>query len=146
MAHLVKPVSFRAGKTHLWQYNTLVSANKELAGSLTLNKGLDKISAKILKRKRLYLVKGVISKYRHGILLYNLLFAPKIKMRPREHRVGAFIKRSIYRPIDWGTQRLLVKGYVHRRIEKIAKLPRRRRPQVNRWLTKRMFRGAKPLI
>lgn len=71
------------------------------------------------------------------------MYAPKIKTKPREHSIGAFLRRSIYKPFNWDTEAAYAKAYVDRRKEKIAKIRKRYKPKkLNRWLSRRMFRGA----
>jgi len=75
-------------------------------------------------------------------LRYNLLYAPKIKSKPREHRTGSFVQRSVYKAYNWAEESEAAKLYVHRRIEKIAKLTKRKNVRINKWLSRRMFRGS----
>lgn len=75
------------------------------------------------------------------------MYAPKVKTKPREHSVGAFLRRSIYKPFNWSTEAVYAKSYVDRRKEKTAKIRKRYRPKkLNRWLSRRMFRGAGKII
>lgn len=101
MSHLVKPVSFRAGKTQPWANNTFLRNNKSLVNSdLLLANGITKLNRALLRRKRLYLVKGTVIGSCFSRVGYNLIYAPKIKTKPREHSTGAFLRRSIYKPFN----------------------------------------------
>ena len=144
MSHLVKPISFRLGKTQIWPYNTLLNTKFNLINSnLTLAKGLVRVSKSILRRKRLYVVRGNIGNFINGKLMYNLVFMPRIKIKPREHAIGTFVRKSMYKPVNFRTQAEEAKIYVNLRKDKAAKMRSRRSPKkLNRWLTKRMFRGA----
>lgn len=148
MSHLVKPTSFRAGKTLIWAHNTLLSTKQNLVNSnLTLAKGIERASRSLLRRKRLYVVRGSISNYINSSILYNLVFMPRVKTKPREHNIGAFMRRSIYKPFGFASQNNLAKNYVHARKDKLAKIRRRFKPKrLNRWLSKRMFRGAGKVV
>jgi hypothetical protein len=158
MSHLVKPTAFRAGKTYLWQNNVLFT--KDNSGSL-FAQGLSSLTARLFNRKRLYLVNSSLTGARYGKVALNLLFAPRIKTKPRNpYSIGGFARRVLYRPFDWPknldekvkkisdddeeppTQLQLATEYVVRKQDKVAKLPKRRRFQINKWLTRRMFRGA----
>jgi len=144
MSHLVKPTSFRVGKTQAWSHNTLLNTKQELVNSnLTLAKGLERISRSLLKRKRLYAVRGNIANFINNKVIYNLVFVPRVKIKPREHRLGAFMRRTIYKPFNFVKQSDIAKDYVHARKDKTARIRRRRKPKrLNRWLSKRMFRGS----
>jgi hypothetical protein len=133
VSHLVKPVSFRAGKTQVWANNTLLG-NKSLVNSdLLLAKGITKLNKALLRRKRLYVVKGNIVSSTLSRINYNLVYAPRIKTKPREHSMGAFLRRSIYKPFNWAVEAPYAETYVDRRKEKIAKIRRRHKPkQLNR--------------
>lgn len=148
MSHLVKPTSFRAGKTLVWAHNTLLSTKQNLVNSnLTLAKGIERTSRSLLRRKRLYVVRGSISNYINSNIIYNLVFMPRVKTKPREHNIGAFMRRSIYKPFGFEKQNDLAKNYVHARKDKLAKIRRRFKPKrLNRWLSKRMFRGAGKVV
>jgi hypothetical protein len=101
MSHQVKPISFRAGKSQPWAYNVLVeSKNKSTGGDLLLSNGLIRLSKTLLRRKRLYAIRGNLINNRAGKINYRLVYAPKIKTKPREHSTGAFIRRSIYKPFN----------------------------------------------
>jgi len=93
MAHLVKPTAYRAGKTYAWQHNVLAPA----PGNATVAAGLNRISKCMLKRKRLYMVSGLVRGFLNKKILYNLLFAPKIKTKPRERHIGAFTRRVTFK-------------------------------------------------
>ena len=129
MSHLVKPTTFRAGKTFIWQYNSFV---KSSSSNFTRNPGLNRLSRRILKRKRLYVVSGTVVNYVNKQLRYNLLYAPKIKSKPREHRTGSFVQRSVYKAYNWAEESEAAKLYVHRRIEKIAKLTKLKNVRINK--------------
>ncbi len=100
MSHLVKPVSFRAGKTQVWANNTLLGSKSLVSSDLLLAKGIAKLNKALLKRKRLYMVRGGIAHSSLSKITYNLMYAPKIKTKPREHSTGAFLRRSIYKPFN----------------------------------------------
>ena len=147
MSHLVKPTSFRAGKTQTWSSNALIGGRSLVNSDLLLSRGIYKLNKSLLRRKRIYLVKGSIAYKYNSKLNYNMLYAPKIKTKPREHSIGAFIRRSIYKPFNWDIETTSAKTYVDQRKEKIAKIKRRYKPKrLNKWLTRRMLRGAAPLV
>lgn len=130
MSHLVKPTSFRVGKTQVWPHNTLLSTKPNLVNSnLTLSKGIERISKSLLRRKRLYAVRGNIVNFVNGNIIYNLMFMPRVKTKPREHSIGAFLRRSIYKPFSFTGQNSLAKDYVHARKDKMAKIRKRFRPK-----------------
>ena len=72
------------------------------------------------------------------------MYAPKIKTKPREHRIGAFIKRILCKPFNWDSETEVenAKFYAYRRIEKIAKFKKYKISKFNKWLSRRMLRGA----
>jgi len=148
MSHLVKPTSFRVGKTLVWPHNSLLSTKQELVNSnLALAKGIEKVSKSLLRRKRLYVVRGNIVNFINSSIYYNLLFMPRVKTKPREHNIGAFLRKAVYKPFNFSNQSDLAKNYIHARKDKLAKLRRRFRPKrLNRWLSKRMFRGSSKVI
>lgn len=100
MSHLVKPVSFRVGKTQIWANNTLLHSKSLVNSDLLLAKGITKLNKSLLRRKRLYVIKGNIVDSSFSKITYNLMYAPKVKTKPREHSVGAFLRRSIYKPFN----------------------------------------------
>lgn len=72
---------------------------------------------------------------------------PRIKTKPREYSLGVFMRASIYKPLNLLKHAVMVEKYVDKRIDKIAKRRRKRKiRKLNRWLTRRMFRGAKRAI
>lgn len=76
-------------------------ANKSLlSGDLLVAKGISKLNKALLKRKRLYMVSGNIVDSSFNKMSYNLMYAPRIKTKPREHSVGAFLRRSVYKPFN----------------------------------------------
>jgi hypothetical protein len=130
MSHLVKPTSFRAGKAQVWANNTLLSTKQGLINSnLTLAKGIERLSRSLLRRKRLYVVRGNISNYINSSITYKLIFMPRVKTKPREHSIGAFLRKSIYKPFSFAKQGANAKGYVHARKDKLAKIRRRFKPK-----------------
>ena len=148
MSHLVKPTSFRAGKTQIWPFNTLLSTKRKLVnGNLTFSKSITRLSKKLLFRKRLYVVHGNVVDLINNNIIYNLIFMPRIKTKPREYSLGVFMRASIYKPLNLLKHAVMVEKYVDKRIDKIAKRRRKRKiRKLNRWLTRRMFRGAKRAI
>lgn len=148
MSHLVKPTPFRAGKTQAWPHNVLLGNKNELVNSgLTLAKGIERASSRLLKRKRLYVVRGNIAGFVHSAIAYNLVFAPRLKTKPIEYSASSFMRKTIYTPFNFLEQGDIVKNYVHARKDKVAKMRRRAKPKrLNRWITKRMFRGSGKVI
>lgn len=99
MSHLIKPLTFRAGKTRVWQYNKLLNIKNN--NSFIFNHGLNQLSKELLKLKRLYFIKGTIRDYKSKKILYTLLYSPKIKTKtPREHSSGAFFRRATFKPYN----------------------------------------------
>jgi hypothetical protein len=97
----------------------------------------------LLRRKRLYVVKSTILDKHEFRTDYSLLFVPRIKIRPREHSVGSFLRKSLLKPTELNTASYKFKQYADLRKDKAAKIRRRPKPKkLNRWLSKRMFRGA----
>ena len=90
---------------------------------------MERLSRSLLRRKRLYVVRGNISNYIDSNVLYSLIFMPRVKTKPREHSIGAFIRRSIYKPFNFARQDSAVKNYVHARKDKLARIRRRSRPK-----------------
>lgn len=79
----------------------------------------------------------------NGRIEHRLLFAPRIKIRPREHNVGSFIRKSLYKPVNLSTSSNKFKRYADLRKDKIARIRRRNNPKkLNKWLSRRMFRGS----
>ena len=90
---------------------------------------MERLSRSLLRRKRLYVVRGSISNYIDSNVVYSLIFMPRVKTKPREHSIGAFIRRSIYKPFNFARQDRAVKNYVHARKDKLARIRRRSRPK-----------------
>ena len=130
MSHLVKPTPFRTGKTQAWPHNVLLSNKKELVnGGLTLAKGIERTSRRLLKRKRLYVVRGNITNFVQSTINYNLVFAPRLKTKPIEYSASSFMRKTVYTPFNFLAQGDVVKNYVHARKDKTAKIRRRARPK-----------------
>ncbi len=90
---------------------------------------------------------GNVGGFIQGSIIYNLIFMPRVKTKPREMSVGMFMRKSIYKPVNLLTKNNVVKNYVHSRKDKIAKIRRKYRvKRLNKWLSKRMFRGAARVI
>ena len=73
----------------------------------------------------------------------RMLFVPRIKIRPREHSIGSFLRKSLLKPVALNAAFFKFKRYADLRKDKAAKIRRRAKPKkLNRWLSKRMFRGT----
>ena len=144
MSHLVAPSSFRVGKTQPWANNSIAATkHKILGGDATATAGLSKVAAALLRRKRLYVVKSTAVAKFASRSHYQLLFAPRIKIRPREHSIGTFLRKSLLKSVELNTAGSKFKQYADLRKDKAARIRRRPKPKkLNRWLSKRMFRGA----
>jgi len=100
MAHLIPATHFRNGKSFLGRSNLLVSKQfpKILSGHSSFIRGVEKTLKYVLKRKRLFLVKGNIkySQLRAKIFL-NILYMPKMKRRPRPDSFGRLFNQAVYK-------------------------------------------------
>lgn len=142
MTHLVSPTSFRLGKTHSWKLNsipsTIISTNV-----VSTYAGLTNLLKIKLRRKRLLIVKSCISTKSKHIKIHSL-FMPKMKTKPKSDGLGTFSKYILYKNYNQNSLRFLkkVKGYTDERRQKNYRFPQKKYMQINKWLSRRMFRGA----
>lgn len=148
MSHLVAPRSFRSGKTQPW-YNNVLTRNNVGGSNLTAAAGLEKLARRLLKKKRLYVVNANVYSARNNRIEYKLLFVPRIKIRINEKITGNFSRKLIYKTAVNADQNAdNLKKYADLRKSKIAKLKRfkKHRRKLNKWLSKRAFRGAQRTV
>ena len=86
MVHKVPPLSFRVGKTFIWDSNTITrdSSTSFIAGT-PFEKLIYEVSYKIGRRKRFYVVK-VAEKIINGVSSILMLYMPQIKRQAKHYR------------------------------------------------------------
>jgi hypothetical protein len=89
MAHLTHPLSFRAGQTKLWS-DKLLNYDNNIIGSsidpkaLQFSTGLKEVSARLLRKERLYMVGGSVLPVL-GRPQLNILYYPAVFSLTRKH-------------------------------------------------------------
>lgn len=142
MTHLVSPSSFRVGKTYPWKSNSINKSALSTNNATTKN-GITNLLKFKLRRKRLFVVKSIFILANQQTKI-NVLFMPRIKLRPKSDNLGSFSKFTLYRSHNWSFYKFNngVKSYIDERRLKMYRFPRKRHVQINKWIYRRMFRGA----
>jgi hypothetical protein len=150
MAHLVAPISFRLGKTFAWKHNLIFNSQNAanlINGDLGLALGLDGVAKYLLKKHRIFVVKGSLRySEKRGILLYKMLYAPRMKQKPIDgFKTGTdYFFKFLHSPRPYGGDGISrTMAYTLERIHKKADLPMKWYRRINPWLSARMFRGSK---
>jgi hypothetical protein len=142
MTHLVSPTSFRLGKTHTWKANG-ISKNSINTNVVSTKIGINSLLKYKLRRRRLYVVKSSIRIYSKYINIKSL-FMPRIKVKPKSDGLGCFSKYMLYKRHNQTSPIFLnsTKMYIDERRLKVFKFPHKKNSQINRWISRRMFRGS----
>jgi len=141
MTHLVSPTNFRIGKTASWQSNIIDNSNNISSNSIKI--GISDLLKMKLRRKRLFIVKIAIKKKQNTCNIYSL-FIPRIKLLPSPDSLGEFTNHLLYKAYNWNSEKLInnTKNYVVQRRLKNYRFLDYKSAQINKWLTRRMFRGG----
>lgn len=151
MSHQVSPLSFRLGKTFLWNNNLpLKSLNSQtkLVKNSNLSYALNTSLDYLLKKHRLFLVKSSSSyNSRSGFITINGLVYPLTDSIKRKVNfpIYTFPKNLISSTsrLDSNFLNLLKKLWVSKSSEFDDRfISSKRKKNLNKWLTKRMFRGS----
>lgn len=137
MTHQVSPTTFRVGKIFLWK-NNINLPNYDLSNINSLLKH-------ILRRRRLFIIKSTLKiTLKINKIKIHVLFMPRIKTKPRPDSRGNFSKIILYKKLNWTNNSLIStsKNYIDQRRLKIYKMPQQKRFQINRWISRRMFRSS----
>jgi len=151
MSHLVSPTAHRVGKTAPWKSNSIeysAGAYAVKPNAATSKSNINLLLKRLLRRKRLFVVRSTAQySVRSRQMRVHLLFAPRIKTRPRPDARGKFTRFVFFKEINWGSTRLVKSGrlYVKERRAKVYKMPRQKQRRLNKWLLRRMFRGSVPV-
>ncbi len=142
MTHLVSPTSFRLGKTQVWKSNT-ITKSKISTNEASTKLGINNLLKYKLRRKRLYIVKSSICVQSKRIKVKSL-FMPRIKVKPKSDGLGSFSKYVLYKNYSRKSSIFLnsAKIYIDERRLKVYKFPYKKNSQINRWISRRMFRGS----
>lgn len=96
-------------------------------GDVGLTLGLDGVAKYLLKRHRIFIVKGSLEySAKKGLLTYKMLYAPRMKQKPIEgFKTGIdYFSKYLYSPRLYGLAGLpKVLNYTLERIQKRAEMP-----------------------
>lgn len=149
MSHLVSPVSHRLGKVVPWHENNILDENQVLA-----TRGITNLLKAMLRKRRLFVLRTVVSKNNTDKLIFKVLYLPRIKKRPKPSmfNVGYFknLLGGYHQSLDRLNYNTLEKmdDYIDDHQDEdyeYTSLRRRRKPKIiNQWLTLRMKKRANP--
>lgn len=155
MAHQVNPAGFRTGKTFLWNSNQSISfGNSQTVLNKNVNtfRGLEQTANQILQRSNIWVVKSssninTIS----GIVKLNILYYPLVTplLRKRIFPTYTFPRALLNKPSIYSSRfkNIISKAWVIKNQEFNNRFVRiKARKNLNKFVTKTMFRGAKLFI
>jgi hypothetical protein len=152
MSHLVNPTGFRAGKTFLWSNNAVAVINNKqsaLDKNINYSAGIESVVNSLIRRNNFWTVKSA-TKFNDssGIAKFNVLYYPLVSpiLRKRMFPTYCAPRRLLYKPTKYTEpfKKLVAKVWSLKNREFTERFTRaKRRKNLNRMITKAMFRGTK---
>lgn len=144
MVHKVPPFSFRVGKTFVWDSNILAKNNiLDFTSGTAFERSIYDACYRIGRKQRLYAIKTAEkSASKNRAIKILMLYMPQIKRRPARRR-NRFYKLRNYLVRNRGNAFISLYFFKMRKRMAGFKNKLRFKLHLNRWLTKRMFRGSK---
>lgn len=144
MVHKVPPFSFRVGKTFIWDSNVLAKSNVlDFISGTAFERSIYDACYRLGRKQRMYAIKATEkTALKNKAIKILLLYMPQIKRRPARRR-NRFYKLRKYLVRNRCSDFLSVYFLKIKKRMAGTKARLRFKLYLNRWLTKRMFRGSK---
>lgn len=155
MSHVINPTGFRAGKTFLWNKNTLlVQQNNEnlINKNTNLSVGIEETLDKILNKNNNFIVKSSIKQNsNNSIPVVKVLYYPNLKANLKEQIVPKYNtnRRLLSKTFFYNSnfKALIKKIWFIKKYEfRNRFLKTKKRLNITKWFTSNIFRGNKANI
>lgn len=152
MSHVVSPLSYRLGKTFLWNNLSIINFNnKQKLQSKLINTpiGLEESLDKILNKNNYYVVKTTLKTNNIlGIPQLKLIYYPLLKKNKKKqiYPLYCLYRKILSKPLNYNKklEKFIKKiWYIKKREFKNRFIINKKKIHLNKWFTKQIFRGSK---